>query len=175
MSVYGLLAEFTDGEAVLEAARRLRAAGLSRVDAYTPFPLEGLTETLGGGPNRVALMGLCGGVVGAGAGYGMQWYSATLDYPINVGGRPWHSWAAFLPTTLELALLGAAIGILIGVLAWSHLPCLHHPLFNVPAFERASRDRFFLCIRADDPALNAQTATALLQELCALAVYEVPE
>jgi hypothetical protein len=171
---YGWLAEFKTAEDLLEAVKRTRAAGYRRIDAYTPFPVEGLVEAVGSYKDRIPLITLIGGVIGGGGGYFMQWYSAVVDYPFNQGGRPYHSWPAFIPVTFELTVLGAALFALVGMLALNGLPKLYHPLFNVPEFELASRSRFFLCIRSEDPCYERETTRQLLSSMKPLALTEVP-
>ena len=150
---FGLLAEFESPERLVEAVRRAREAGYSRLDAYSPFPVEGLAELLGYRRGFVLpLIALAAAVVGGAIGYGTQYYLNAVDYPLNVGGRPLHSWPAFLPAAIVVCILWATVASVIVMLALNRLPELYHPVFNVPAFERASDDRFFLCIRADDPA-----------------------
>jgi hypothetical protein len=171
-SPYGLLAEFEQGEALLAAAHKAYAAGYRRMDGYTPFPLDGLFEALGHRPTRLPLLTLVGGIVGGGAAYFMLYYASVVSYPINVGGRPLHSWPAFLPITFELTVLAASFAAFLGMLALNGLPHPYHPLFNVPEFKLASRDRFFLCIQARDP-LFAQDQTRQFLETLTPKVYEV--
>jgi hypothetical protein len=175
MDSYGWLAEFKSAEKLVEAARRARAAGYRRPEAYAPFPVEGLAEAVGSNKDRVPLITLLGGVIGGAGGYFLQWYSAVIDYPINQGGRPYHSWPSFIPITFELAVLGAALFAACGMLALNGLPKLYHPLFNVPEFELASRSRFFLCLRRDDPHFDAEQTPRFLASLEPLALQEVPE
>jgi hypothetical protein len=172
--LYGLLAEFPSADALLAAARAARAHGYARFEAYTPFAVEGLAELAGLARDRVPLLTLLGGIAGGAATYFLQWYSAVRDYPINVGGRPLHSWPAFLPATFEITILGAALAAVIGMLALNGLPRLYHPLFAVPDFELASRNRFFLCLPARDSAFDAARSGELLRGLGALLVREVP-
>ena len=171
MSLYGVLAEFASADGLLAATRKAREAGYVRVEAYSPFPIEGLAEAAGFRSNRVPLLVLIGGVLGAIGGYFMQWYSAVVSYPINSGGLPLHSWPAFIPVTFELTILGAALAGVLGMLLLNGLPRLYHPLFNVREFDLASRNRFFLCLRAAEP----QSAKAFLASLRPLKVWEVPE
>jgi len=175
MALYGLLAEFEDATLLLDAVKRARAAGYTRVEAYSPFSIEGIDEAIGPVSNRVPLFTLIGGVIGAVVGYFIQWYSATINYPINVGGRPLDSWPAFMPVTFELAVLFAAFASLCTVLAQSGLPRLMHPLFEIEQFRRATIDRFFLCIRSGDPAFDAQRTADFLAGLAPCSVREVPE
>jgi hypothetical protein len=170
---YGLMAEFEDHEQVLEAARRAYEQGYRRMDAYTPFPVEGLAEALGRPRTVVPLVVLIGGICGGLGGYFMEWYAMAVDYPINVGGRPFNSWPAYVPITFELTVLGAAISAIIGMLALNRLPEPHHPVFNAPHFERASSDRFFLCIEADDAKFDVVATRRFLEGLEAESVQEV--
>jgi hypothetical protein len=174
MSAYGMLAEFANADRLIAAARSVRAAGYTRIDAYTPMPIEGLVEVIGAYRDRIPLLTLIGGVLGGAGGYFMQWYAATISYPINIGGRPLHSWPSFIPITFELAVLGAALFAVFGMLALNRLPKLYHPLFNVSAFELASRNRFFLCLRCDDPQYESQRTQEFLSTLDPLLVQEVP-
>jgi hypothetical protein len=175
MSSYGMLAEFRTADELLAAVRAARNAQYRRVEAYTPFPVEGLTEALGDPRDRIPLLTLIGGILGGIGGYFMQWYSATVSYPINVGGRPLHSWPSFIPVTFELTILGATLFAVIGMLLLNGLPRLYHPLFNVPRFEQATRDHFFLCVLSRDPNYDAAAVHELLTSLQPLHVTEVPE
>lgn len=173
MNLYGLLAEFADSDKLLEAARRAREAGF-KVDAYAPFPVEGIGEAVGFTRNRIPLVTLLGGIAGGVGTYFLQWYSAVIDYPINVGGRPLHSWPSFIPPTFEITILGAAFAAAIGMLVMNGLPRLRHPLFDMPDFDLASRNRFFLVLRADVPDFDEDKGKRLLQEWSPLLVREVP-
>jgi hypothetical protein len=170
-----MLAEFAGAERLIDAAKRTRIAGYSRIEAYSPMPVEGLVEAVGQFRDRLPLLTLVGGIIGGVGGYFMQWYAATISLPINVGGRPLHSWPAFIPVTFELAVLGAALFAVFGMLALNRLPKLYHPLFNLPAFELASRNRFFLCIRCDDPRYEQREVQRFLETLQPLLVQEVPQ
>jgi hypothetical protein len=163
--VYGLMAEYTSPDDVLAAARRAYAEGYRRMDAYTPFPVEGLAEAIGFTRNRMPLIVLIGGLLGGLGAYFMMWYSATIHYPINVGGRPFHSWPAFIPITFELTILGASFAAVLGMLGLNGLPMPHHPVFNVPGFALASRNRFFLCIQSDDPKFDLNATRQFLEGL----------
>jgi hypothetical protein len=174
MSCAGLLAEFRNAEALCAAARAVRVQGYTRAEGYAPFPVDGLAETLGMRRGGIAPAALAGGLLGGGAVYFMQWYAAVVDYPLNYGGRPLHSWPAFIPATFEVAILGAAFAAVLAMLWLNGLPRLHHPLFEVEEFELASRNRFYLYLPARDPAFAAAKARALLDELDPLFVCEVP-
>ncbi|HEY6863917.1 MAG TPA: DUF3341 domain-containing protein [Burkholderiales bacterium] len=172
--LWGLMAELADADALLAAAQRAGAAGWRRAEAYSPFPVEGVAEALGFARNRVPLLALLGGVAGGVGGYFMQWYSAVVSYPLNIGGRPLHSWPSFIPATFELTVLGAALAAVFGMLALNGLPRLRHPVFDVPEFDTATRNRFFLCLRADDPKFDDDAARRFLEALRPLAILEVP-
>lgn len=161
----GLLAEFTTADELLAAARKAREAGFANAEAYSPFPVEGLAEALGFRRNHVALITALGAIVGGVSTYALIWYSAVIDYPINVGGRPLNSWPSFVPPTFEFTILGAALAAVIGMLVMNGLPKLRHPLFDMPEFDLASRNRFFLFLPADDPAYDADAGRAWLQAL----------
>jgi hypothetical protein len=172
--LYGLVAEFDDPTALVGAARKAREGGYRRLDAYSPFPVEELTEALGMRHTKLPLLILLGGIVGCLGGYYMQYYAAVISYPINVGGRPLHNWPMFIPVTFELTILLAALTAVLGMLALNGLPMPYHPLFNVPRFALASRDRFFLCIQAIDPNFDESTTKQFLTELQPVSVEEVP-
>ena len=173
--MYGVMAEFATPERLLEAARRARAEGYRRMDAYPPMPVEGLTEAIGLGHSRVPLIVLLGGLTGCFGGFFLQWWIAVLDYPINVGGRPLNSWPSFIPVTFELTILLSAFAAILGLFALCRLPWPHHPVFNVPGFERASQDRFFLCIEAQDPRFDPQATRRFLEGLGPQGVMDVAE
>jgi hypothetical protein len=170
--LYGLLAEFEQAESLLDAARGAYAAGYRRMNGYTPFPVEGLSEALGQKSSRVPLLTLLGGIAGGSGAYFMLWYASVVSYPINVGGRPLHSWPAFIPITFELAILSAAFAAFLGMLALNGLPHPYHPLFNVAEFKLASRNRFFLCIQARDELFDLVETRHFLEGLGGK-VYEV--
>jgi len=171
--VYGIMVEFEEPEPLLAAARRARAQGYTCLDAYSPFAVEGLIELIGERDHRVATMTLIGGLTGGVTGYVMQYFAATVSYPFNIGGRPLHSAPAFIPVTFELTILFAAFFALISMLLMNGLPRPYHPVFNVPTFARASQDRFFLCIRADDARYDAATTRTFLESLGGVGVYDV--
>ena len=173
--IYGLIAEFETAEQILEATRRARERGYRRMDAYTPYPVEGLATELGLERTRVPMVVLIGGLVGAAAGYFMQYWAMAIDYPLNVGGKPYNSWPAFIPITFELMVLVAAFAAILGMFFLNGLPQPYHPVFNVPRFARASQDRFFLCIEATDPRFDPVLTRTFLEGLRPPGkVWEVP-
>jgi hypothetical protein len=172
--IYGLLAEFVTPEQILDATRRAREAGYRTMDAYTPYPVEGLADELGLRRTRVPFVVLVAGLVGAAAGFFMQYWSMAVDYPLNVGGRPFNSWPAFIPITFEVMVLVASLAALFGMFFLNGLPQPYHPVFNVPRFARASQDRFFLCIEATDAQFERETTRQFLAGLGSTDVWEVP-
>ena len=174
-AIYGVMAEFDDATALVRAAGRAHDEGYRKMDAYSPVPIEELHEAMHIHDNRLPAIVLGGGVFGAIAGYGLQYWASTIAYPINVGGRPLHSWPAFIPVAFETTILAAALSAVLGMLALNGLPQPFHPVFNVPRFALASRNRFFLCIEARDPKFNIDSTRAFLQSLGAREVTTVEE
>jgi hypothetical protein len=172
-AIYGLVAEFEDLNALVRAVRLTRAAGYRRFDAFTPFPSDELTEAMGLRGNRLPLLVLLGGLIGGLGGYALQYWTSVVAYPLNVGGRPFHSWPAFIVPTFETAVLGAALAVVLGMLALNGLPMPYHPLFNVPRFALSSRDRFFLCIEAVDPLFEREETRRFLERFVPRQVSEV--
>ncbi len=172
--LYGLLAEFDRPEALRAAVRAAMAAGYTRLDAFSPFPLPDIGRDLGARPSALPWIALAAGLIGAAIQYATQYGLNVVAYPINVGGRPLNAWPAFIPATLIVAILWTGAATLLGMLLMLRLPRLHHPLFAVEGFERASEDRFFLLILAEDPRFELDGATAFLSGLGALAVREAP-
>ncbi len=172
--LHGVMAEFTNPHAVLDAARSARQLGYTALEAYTPYPVEGLPAALGHPRNRVPFIVFIGGLVGAGAGFLMMYWTMAVDYPFNVGGRPFNSWPVWVPITFEMLILFASFGAFFGTLFLNGLPRLHHPVFDVPGFERATQDRFFLCIESTDPRFDAEEVKRFLATLAPLTVVEVP-
>ncbi len=173
-SAYGLMAEFATPKELVGATRRAYAEGYRRMDAYSPFPVEHLPEALGVHKDRVNLLTLVGGLMGGLTAYLLQWWINTTAYPLNIGGRPFHSWPSFIIVTFEMTILFGGIAALFGMLALNGLPLFHHPVFNVPEFEGASRDRFFLCIESIDPRFDLTGTRAFLEGLSPLRIMEVP-
>jgi hypothetical protein len=173
--LYGLMAEFDSPTDVVEAARATYDAGYRRINAYSPYPIEELSEAIGFHSTRLPLIVLIGGIIGGLIGYGLQYYVAVIDYPINVGGRPFHSWPSFIPITFEMTILFAALSAVFGMLALNKLPQPYHPVFNAERFALASRDRFFLVIEANDPKFDADKARDFLKTLNPKEVVDVEQ
>jgi hypothetical protein len=171
--LYGLMAEFDDPSILVAAAQRAYQEGYRRMDAYTPFPIEELHQALGFHHNRMPLVVLIGGLIGCVGGYLLQYWVSAIAYPLNVGGRPYNSWPAFIPVTFELTILCASLAAVFGMLALNGLPMPYHPVFNVPRFALASRNRFFLCIESRDPKFNRDATRAFLDSLKPREVTEV--
>lgn len=172
--MYGLLAEFETPEQLLAAAQSAYASGYRRMDAYSPQPVEGLADALGHRHTRVPLVVLIGGIVGCVGGYLLQWWCAGVAYPQNIGGRPLNSWPAWIPIMFEMTVLVASFAAVLGMLGLNGLPMPYHPLFNVPAFAAASRNRFFLCIESRDPRFSHKETARFLHDQQPLHVFEVP-
>ena len=173
--LYGLMAEFDNPTDVVEAARATYDAGYRRINAYSPYPIEELAEAVGFHSTRLTLIVLIGGIIGGLVGYGLQYYVAVIDYPLNVGGRPFHSWPSFIPITFEMTILFAALSAVFGMLALNKLPQPYHPVFNAERFALASRDRFFLVIEANDPKFDHDKAMSFLQTLNPKEVVDVEQ
>jgi hypothetical protein len=173
--IYGLLVEFETPDELLHAVRSARKAGYQKMDAYTPFPVEHLSEELGFRHTRLPLIVLIGGLVGCAGGFALQYWISVIDYPLNIGGRPLNSWPAFIPVTFEMTILIAALAAVLGMLALNGLPMPYHPLFNSPRFALASRNRFFLCIEAVDQKFNREVTAKFLSDLNPKGVSEVAE
>ena len=172
-TLYGLMAEFDSPTALVEATEKARLAGYRKMDAYSPIPIHELSEALGLEPTRLPKLVLLGGILGGLGGYSLEYWTQAIAYPLNIGGRPFHSWPQFIPVTFETTVLGAALSAFIGMWALNKLPQPYHPVFNVPEFARASTDRFFLCIEAADPRFDREGTETFLQGLHPLGVTEV--
>lgn len=173
-TVYGLLAEFEQDDELVAATQKAYAQGYRRMDAYSPFPVHGLAEALGRKRTWVPIIVLAGGVAGALGGFFMMAYSAVIDYPLNIGGRPYYSWPAFIPITFECTVLGAVLAAIFGMLAMNGLPQPYHPVFHVKSFALASRSRFFLCIQSRDPKFDLEATRKDLESTAPHAIHEVP-
>jgi hypothetical protein len=172
--IYGLLAQFQNPTELVAAARRAYSEGYRRMDAYSPFAIEELSDAIGFHKTRVPLVVLVGGILGGLGGYLMQYWISVIDYPLNVGGRPYHSWPAFVIVTFEMTILFAGLAAVFGMFALNGLPMPYHPLFNVSRFSAATRDRFFLCIEAADPKFDREATRRFLEELNPTDIAEVP-
>ncbi len=172
---WGVLGEFETPDALVNAARRAREVGYRRMDAYTPFPIHGLSDAMGFRPTKLPLIVLAGAVIGCATALATMWYSATIHYPINVAGKPYASWPMFIPITFEATVLFAALFAVFGMLGMNGLPMPYHPIFNAPRFAFASRDRFFLCIESRDPRFQEDDVRAFLTGLGAKEVESVEE
>ena len=164
-SVYGLMAEFDDPTTLVAATDRAHHQGYRRMDAYSPFPIEELHDAIGSPPSRLPLIVLIGGLLGCIGGYVLQYWVSVVAYPVNVGGKPFHSWPAFIPVTFECTILAAALAAVLGMLALNGLPMPYHPVFNVPRFALASRNRFFLVIEAADTNFELEETRRFLETL----------
>ena len=172
--VYGIMAEFASAQALVDAAKRTHEAGYQRIDAYSPFPIEGLAEEMGFRQNAVPLVVLIGGIVGGLTGYLMQYWMSAVDYPLNIGGKPPHSWPAFIVITFEMTILFAGVSAVLGMLALNGLPMPYHPVFNVPRFALASKDRFFLIVFSSDPKYDPTGTRNFMEGLAPRSISEVP-
>jgi len=173
--LYGLMAEFESPAGLVEAARSAREAGYTRLDAYTPYPIEALTEALDIHDRRLPAVVLGGGILGALVGYGLCYWTSVMAYPLNIGGKPFHSAPAFIVPTFETTILFAAFAAVLGMLGLNGLPMPYHPVFNAPRFAMASRDRFFLCIEARDPKFDHDGTWEFLTKLGPQAVMDVED
>jgi len=172
--IYWLLAEHDAVPDLVRAAEKAQETGYRRMDTYSLFPIEPAAEAIRVHKNRVALAVLVGGLLGGIGGYSLEYWVSVLAYPINVGGKPWHSWPAFIPVTFECTVLGASLAAFIGMLAMNGLPMPYHPVFNAPNFALASKDKFFLCIEAADPQFDMARTRRFLEQTNARVVTEVP-
>lgn len=172
---YGLMAEFDSVNSLMDAANRTREAGYKRIDAYSPFPVEGLAEAIGFHHDEVPLVVLIGALLGGLGGYLLQYWISVVSYPINVGGKPYHSWPAFIVVTFEMTILFGGIFAVFGMLALNGLPMPYHPVFNVPRFAFATKDRFFLIVFSSDPKYNPAEVRRLLESFGPRSISEVPD
>jgi|YelNatPaOPRAMG01_1025707.scaffolds.fasta_scaffold25208_2 hypothetical protein len=171
--VYGIVAEFADTDKLIAGTEKAKDAGYTRMDAYTPYPVEGLDDLMGFREPFLPWLAFFGGIFGAVAGFGLQYWTSVIDYPMNVGGKPDNSWQAFLPVTVETTILFAALAVILGMLLFNGFPYPWHPIFNAPDFDRVSTDRFFLCIESRDPLFDLEETRLLLESADALHVSEV--
>jgi hypothetical protein len=172
--VYGLMAEFANPADLIHAAERTYAEGYRKIDAYTPFPIEEVSEAIGFHRSGVPLVVLIGGLLGCLSGYAMQYWISAINYPINIGGRPLNSWPAFIVVTFEMTILFAGLAAVFGMLALNGLPMPYHPVFNVPRFAFATKDRFFLIIFSSDANYDPVGTRRFLESMEPHAISEVP-
>ena len=172
--LYGVMAEFKTPTELVDAARATEHAGYKKFDAYSPFPIEELSDAVGFHKNGVPLVVLIAGIIGCLSGYALQYWISVSAYPINVGGRPMHSWPSFVVVTFEVTILFAGVSAVLGMLALNGLPMPYHPVFNVPRFALASKDRFFLIIFYSDPKFDLASTTKFLQAMGPRSISEVP-
>lgn len=163
--LYGVMAEFDSPTELVAAARRTYEAGYRRINGYSPFPIEELSEAIGFHHTRLPLIVLIGGLLGGLGGFFMQYWMEVIDYPLNVGGKPLNSWPAFIPITFECTILAAALAAVFGMLALNKLPQPYHPVFNAPNFAMATRDRFFLVIESKDEKFDHDQVVSFMQGL----------
>jgi hypothetical protein len=173
--IYGLMAEFEDPTSLVTATERAHREGYRCMDAYSPFPIEELHHALGSKPSRLPLIVLIGGLIGCIGGYSLQYWVSVIAYPLNIGGKPFHSWPAFIPVTFECTILAAALSCVLGMLALNGLPMPYHPVFSVPRFALASRNRFFLVIEAADTKFELEETRRFLETLAPREVSTVAD
>jgi hypothetical protein len=172
--IYGVMAEFETTKDILEAAHRAREAGYREMDAYSPFAVEGLSEAVGFPHSRLPVITLIGGLIGCCGGFFLQYYPNAMGFPLDIGGKPFDSWPAFIPITFELTILCAGIFSVVGMIWLNLLPTPYHPVFNVPRFELASQDRFFLCIKSKDPKFDLEAVKRFFEQFEPREVSVVP-
>jgi hypothetical protein len=175
MKLFGVMAEFSTLGDLIDAIEETRKRGYREMDAYTPFPSHDVIHALHLPPSKLPWIVLIGGLLGAAFGYGLQYWVAVIDYPLNVGGRPMHAWPYYVPVTFECTILFAALAAVFGMFGLNQLPTPYHPVFNDPQFALASHSAFFLCVEATDPKFDVQALTVMFEELEAIHVAEVPD
>lgn len=174
LQIYGVMAEFDNTKDLLEAAHKTRGAGYRQVDAFSPLPVEGLSEAVGFPHTKLPIIVFIGGLIGCCGGFFLQYYPNVMGFPLDIGGKPFDSWPSFIPITFELTILGAAVSCFFGLIFLCGLPTPYHPVFNVPRFALASQDRFFLCIKSKDPKFEVEQVKNFLQSLNPHEVSVVP-
>ncbi len=174
-ALHGVMAEYDSGQALVDAARKTMAEGFTKVEAYSPVPIEELNDIIHKKRTILPKLVLAGGLTGMAAGFGLQYWASAIEYPMNIGGRPLASWTTFIVPSYELTILFAALTAAIGMIVLSGLPMPYHPVFNVDRFSMASSDKFFLVIEASDGKFDAHNAAEFLRGTGAKGVYEVAE
>ena len=174
-TLHGIMAEFTTPAALVEATTKARLHGFRQMDAYSPIPIEELHHAIGFKATKLPLMVLIGGLLGGSGGFSLQYWASAIAYPLNVGGKPYVSWPMFIPVTFECSILGAALTCVFGMIMLNKLPMPYHPVFNVPRFALASRNRFFLCIEATDRQFDLDRTRAFMETLGSHEVTTVAE
>ena len=174
-AAYGVLAEFQTADDLVAATQKARAAGYAHMDTFTPYPIGETADAIGYPKSEMGVVMFIGGLTGACGGFFMQYWCNAYGYPLNVGGRPYMSWPSFIPITFEMMVLTAALSGLFGLIALCGLPCYYHPLFNSKAFDRATRDRFFLCVEATDPKSAAEGTGRTREFMTTLGAVSVEE
>lgn len=172
--LYGVIAEFSDAQGLLDAANSAREEGYTEMDAFSPFPIHGLAEAVGFAKTGLSAVVLTMGAIGGIGGFFMCWYANVISYPLNIGGKPYNSWPAWIPIAFECAILLAALGAVFGMLALNGLPMPYHPVFNVRRFDQASRDKFFLVLQAKDPKFKLAEVRDFLDKFNPREVVDVP-
>jgi hypothetical protein len=173
--LHGVMAEYESGQALVDAARATMAQGFTRVEAYTPVPIEELNDIIHKKRTILPKLVLAGGLTGMGTGFALQYWASVLEYPMNVGGRPMASWTAFIVPSYELTILFSALTAAIGMALLSGLPRPYHPVFNVERFSMASSDKFFLVIESTDARFDQRAASEFLRSTGAKGVYDVAQ
>jgi hypothetical protein len=172
--LHGIMAEFETAAALIHATKEAHKAGYRKMDAYTPYPIEGVYHAMSAAHSKLPWLIFLGGLFGAAVGFGFQFWVSTMAYRLNIGGRPLNTWPAFIPVTFEVTILIAGCTTVFGMLALCGFPQPYHPVFNVARFAKASQDGFFLCLESTDPLFDTEKTTAFLQTLHPTHVDEVP-
>jgi hypothetical protein len=173
-ALYGLMAEFETPTELVNACKAAYAEGYREMDAYSPFPIEEASEAIGFHKSAVPLVVLLGGILGGTSGFALQYCINVIAYPLNIGGKPYDSWPAFIVPTFEMTILFAGLCGMFGMFALNGLPQPYHPVFNVDKFSAVTRDKFFLCVEATDPKFDLVGTQQFMQSLKPLSISEVP-
>jgi hypothetical protein len=173
-SIYGLMAEFETPTELVEACKAAYSEGYREMDAYSPFPIEEASEAIGFHKSPVPLVTLVGGILGGLSGFALQYWINVISYPLNIGGRPYDSWPAYIVPTFEMTILFAGLVGTFGMFALNGLPQPYHPVFNVDRFSKVTRNRFFLCVEATDPKFDMTGTQQFMERLKPLSISEVP-